>query len=119
MRLRRGTRRILEGTRALLLQSGLGHAWWPLAIRAFCFFINLRIGDDDHMSPYTRRHGEDFGGYRVPFGAELLFLESKDKVRQRWKFAARAERGIMVGYAMLPGGRWSGDYLIARLADLQ
>ena len=37
----RAVRRVIEGTRCCLLQSGLCHAWWKEAMRAYCYNRNV------------------------------------------------------------------------------
>eukprot|EP00972_Heterocapsa_arctica_P027122 3988210-Heterocapsa_arctica.AAC.1 len=36
---------VADGTRCLLAQGGLPHAWWPYAARAFCHARNIKIDD--------------------------------------------------------------------------
>ena len=50
----RMVRRVNEGGRACLVQSGLPREWWAIARVSFCFAIDINLVDGD--SSYNRRH---------------------------------------------------------------
>ena len=45
-RAERLARKVLEGTRALLLQAGMPSPYWPYAMTHRCFMENVRVGAD-------------------------------------------------------------------------
>ena len=51
---------------------------------------------------------------RLPGG----FVPSSARKDSPHKFSNPAEPGVLVGYHQRPGGRWSSDYLVHRLSDL-
>lgn len=60
-------KKVIRGTRMLLLQAGLPHCWWPFAMRCFA---SLNSFADDGGSPAARRHDAvGFSGPLIPFGA--------------------------------------------------
>ena len=66
---------------------------------------------EDQMSPYMVRHGEPFTGLRLPFGLGVYFYPSPTKYRPDSKFETRLNYGILLGYRMDPGIKWSGMYI--------
>ena len=72
----RAVRRVTEGTRAVLVQSGLHESeWWPQAMHCYCF---LRCVVDkmvsDNKTPHERRFGVLCAGPAYPFGCEVEYL---------------------------------------------
>ena len=76
-------------SRTLLLQAGFEPKWWPYAVKAACFGHNISGGD---QSPYFRRHGLEFGGIRIPFGAMIDYYPSEVKQIQRKKGGDRVSQ---------------------------
>ena len=66
-------RRLKEGTRCTLIQSGLSPQWWAEAARAF---VNYRNVTDlfNGQTLYFRSHGENYTGPIIPFGAAIRYL---------------------------------------------
>ena len=132
----RAVRTVVEGTRVLLEQSGLKHAWWPHAMRAFCAARNVSAivdggrrsagGDSGHEdaanvaadaeqlpiprrgTPYFLRHGENFKGKPLIFGQQIKFLPTGKQDDTFQKFAAKMHTGVFIGYRFATGGRWKG-----------
>ena len=65
---------------------------------------------------WARRHGYEFEGLVIPFGAEIVFKPPKIK-DPHLNFEPSGARGVFLGYAINPGGRFDGDYLCAKLDD--
>ena len=108
------------GARSTLLGAGLPPKWWPLATRHFCFSLNINKFGDETVSPWQLRHGgHDFDGLRIAFGALCEFRPVQPKLDRMPEFAPRAVEGIFLGYVLIPGERWKGDYLVADLADFR
>ena len=107
---------VLRGGRSALLQSDLPHAFWPYAGRHWMHSRNIEHPLDGGMSFWARRHGHEFSGHLVPFGAEIIFKPPKIK-DPHLKFDPVGSRGVFLGYALNPGGRFDGDYLCAKLED--
>ena len=113
----RAVKRVVEGTRTLLLHAGLEPKWWPLVARHFCHAFNIEVVDGD--SAWQRWHGNrPFPGKQIPFGCLIDFQPIPSKASQEPKFAPKAVPGIFLGYHMLAGGRWKGDYIVVDLRDL-
>ena len=72
--------------------------------------------DEDGASPWKARHKEDFKGEVIPFGCGVFFLPASTKYSNS-KTAPSMSYGIFMGYRMAPGGKWSGEYLVADLFD--
>ena len=106
-------RRIIEGRRCCLLASGLGHSWWREAMQGYCILRNVRDVVRDGKTPYELRHGDKFRGVILPFGTGIEYKPSSDReVSMLQKFGPKTRKGILVGYHLHNGGRWSGDYLV-------
>jgi len=65
-----------------------------------------------------RRHGIPFPGHVVPFGALVDYIPQPDATKHMDPLEVKAIGGIFVGYHILPGGIFAGDYLVATLEDL-
>ena len=72
-------RKVIEGTRAVLLQSGLPHRWWAEASRCYGFLRNVFDDVKDGKSPYQLRDDSDFCGQRLPFGCAVQYKPSADR----------------------------------------
>ena len=71
------------------------------------------------MSPHEVRHGAEFIGLLLPFGCEVGYLPLIPVRKAAHKFAPKSRKGVFLGWHMLLGGKWSGDYLVADLADFE
>jgi hypothetical protein len=89
-----------------------------MAVQHWCFAHNTH-DDKQGESPWSKRHKKGkFPGKRVPFGALVDFLPSPIQGKNP-KFAPSASPGLMLGYRMMPAGKWRGEYLVASLDDIQ
>ena len=114
----RTVRKVKEGGRSNLVQSGLSTTWWPYACSHHCFARN--VGDVDGDSAYNKRFGKGHcKALQVPFGAVVDFLPVKRSNDVNEVFAAKTRVGLFVGYHSQPGGVWSGDYLVAEFEALK
>ena len=67
----------------------------------------------DELTPYELRCRETFSGCSIPFGCRVDYKpNSERKTGVIKKCGSRTLKGTVMGYHVLPGGRWSGDYLI-------
>ena len=92
--------------------------FWTLAGPHFAFARNIAIHDSG--SAYDNRHGEGhFVGKVIPFGAGLFFnpIPSLAKGKEKPKFEEPEVPGIFLGYALNPGGKWTGRYMVAALKE--
>ena len=108
----RAVRRIKERTYAVLLQSSLDENWWADSVECCC---NLR-----KKTPYERRVGEPFKGPIILFRAmvEYHLISTRDLSRLH-QLGKKVLPGIFLGCALIAGGFWKGDILIADLEDLK
>ena len=69
-------------------------------------------------SPYELRFGEPFVVKKLyPFGAKIFCkLMLEDANAKGRNFERKAAEGILVGYVVHPGGKWTKDY---RVLDLE
>ena len=112
----RAVRSVVEGTRTCLEHAGFPPSFWPLACRHFTFASNVAIHEGD--SPWNLRHKKgQFKGPLIPFGCLVDFMQLPPLVSGQAKFAPKATPGLFLGYHLLPGGLWGGDYLVASLAE--
>ena len=114
----RGIRNVLEGTRTLLEHSGLPTSYWPFASRCFCHRANIRMVDGDSAWNKCHKQGH-FEGEMIPFGALIAFGLLKTIFDMFPKFAKRSLPGIFLGYHLVSGERFYGDYLVAPLIDFK
>ena len=108
----RMVRTVKEGARANLIQAGLSVAWFELAAPCFCFTRSTEGGLE---SPYFLKHGIVSNHERIPFGTLVDFMPVPNPNKEPGSFEAKTKPGLFVGYHRQPGGRWSGDYLVAEL----
>ena len=67
-------------------------------------------------SAYRRRHGKDFKGNLIPFGANIQFLPSptsdcKESAKGQVKFGPSGKYGVFLGYKVLSGGNGGAKYM--------
>ena len=48
----------------------------------------------------------------MPFGCLVAYSPKPETIKALPKFAPRGERGVLVGYRLHSGGRWTRDYLV-------
>jgi hypothetical protein len=93
---------VTHGARAVLHESKLDLSFWPEAILYFAYSFNRICHKDQRKTPF-----ELFGGsepsvnHLKPFGITAYVGIPKQR---RSKFSARAEKGILVGYAFRTKG---------------
>ena len=104
---------VCNGTKTALENAGLPCAFWPYAARHFCFGLATR--DVGGATSYFRQQGAHFGGPQIPFGCRVFFKPSPISKHQAGKFETNATAGIMMGYVLDPGGKWSGELLVVEL----
>ena len=68
----RAVRRVMEGTSAVLLQSGLDEKWWADSMECYTYLRNVTDLFSDGKTPYERRFGQPFNGPIIPFLVHLL-----------------------------------------------
>ena len=112
----RVVRKVRDGGRANLVQSGMPRCWWAWAIMHFCATHNA-IWRGAEMPPYNARFGTDFPGKLYPFGAAIEFKPNPELV-QAEKFENKCVAGVFIGYHIQPGGKWSGDYYCLSMKDI-
>ena len=109
---------VIDGARCLLHQSGLPLRYWTLAARAFCHGRNISLAAFHGHTPWKAKHGEEFKGALIPFGAKVTFRPFRPPGHKGPKFAPRSEFGLFAGYFLQPGGLWKGEYLVISFEQL-
>ena len=74
------------------------------------------MGEEIPRNAWSKRHGTDFTGQRLPFGCGVYFKPAVTKYVLD-KANARAYVGIFLGYRLAQGCRWNGEYIVADLTD--
>jgi hypothetical protein len=110
----RTNRTVIEGARSLLYQSGMPYKYWRSAMKCFCSLYNFNHVDKKRGTiAYKQRHGEEFQGKLIPYGAKIRYLPAAEReLMKREKLDASLRDDIFVGYGMHSGRRWTGQYLI-------
>jgi len=70
------------------------------------------------QSSWDKRHGAPFKGMLLPLGVAVDFTPSPIHGGPG-KFEPRSVPGVFLGCHEQPGGRFSGDYLVAKLTDFK
>ena len=71
-------------------------------------------------TPYELRFGPLFKGPEIPFGAmvEYFPISAQDQSRLH-QFGEKVLPGIFFGYALVAGGIWIADILVADIEELR
>ena len=116
----RAVRRIIEGTSAVLLQSGLDEKWWADSMECYCYLRNIQDLLADGKTHCGTRFGGPFKGPIILFGAlvEYHTISARD---QSWhhQFGKKVLPGIFLRYSLISGEFWKGDILIADVEELE
>ena len=111
---------ILGGTRTVLESAGFPSCFWPLASAYFCHMLNIKLHEGDSAWNLRHKNGH-FKGLRIPFGCAVDFIpnvtKKKWKVRNKW--TSSSIPGVFMGYKLLPGHKWSGEFFVAAIEDLK
>ena len=88
---------------------------------AFCHDIiaSVRWPGDPMLSAYERRHQEQCTAVVCAVGTLVDFMKTPFSKNTPSPFGDRMIPGLMCGYYVHPGGRWSGDYLVAEYSPFQ
>ena len=101
----RAVRKVRDGGRCNLEQSGLRPSWWSWACMHYCALHN------DKGGAFALHYGGDAKWLRVLFGATVDYMPTPDK--HPAAFEPRCCPGLFIVYHQHAGGKWSGDYYIA------
>ena len=108
----RANRRVIEGVRTLLQQSGLPLNFWPLAARCFCLLRNT-AKIRGRQSAWLKRFKKDFKGKRIPFGCLVPYIPRKKISKDMHRMDAPVKQGIFLGYKLDYGCKFNGCYYVA------
>ena len=90
-------RRFKEGTRCLLVQSGLSPMWWAEAARCFCEYRSVSDFYQQEGTPYYRRHKRFHNGPTIPLGAAVRYLPHGNSETEQHTLAAKTHLGLFMG----------------------
>ena len=116
----RMVRRVKEGGRSNLVQSGLPYSWWPYAVRHHFAARNMQVVEGDR--PYNRRHQQGHLSdrtFEIPFGALIRFAPTPRGGDVKSAFAEKNGLGLFLGYRFHPGGLFSGKFEVAVWDELK
>ena len=112
----RAIRTILDGTRVNLLQSGLGHQYWPHAARHWCIAHDSLLALDSSPSPWELRFDAKCPMKVIPFGSLVHYWNGpKKRPKDELRFDPTSTPGIFLGYVIHPGFLWRDEYVVANL----
>jgi len=106
---------IVYDTKVALSTAGLPACFWPFAVVYVCILHNITKSYDQNgysMCPWEIKFGEEFQGKTSPFGCGLFYLPAPTK-GMNTKAAPNMSYGIFLGYRTVPGGNWTGQYIVA------
>ncbi len=63
-----------------------------------------------------RKFEEEFTGNVLPIGCGVFFIPAPTKYKNS-NTAPAMSFGILLGYRLAPGSKWTGQYIIADLSD--
>ena len=109
---------VIDGARCLLHQSGLPMRYWTFAARLFCHGRNVSLAAFHGETPWKAKHGDEFKGALIPFGAKVVFRPFRPTGHKGPKSAPRGEFGFFAGYFSQLGGHWKGEYLVISFEQL-
>ena len=116
----RAVRRVMEGTSAVLLQSGLDEKWWADSMECYCDLRNVTDLLSDGKTPCERRFGQPFKGPMNQFGSKVEYYTKTAKDQSRiHQIGKKVLPGLFFGYALYAGGIWKGDVLVADIEELE
>ena len=75
--------------------------------------------EDGAMSPHERRFGREFLGLFLQLGAKIIFRPPAPVFKAQHKFVPKSRASVFLGWHMLVGCKWSGDYWIGDLEDFE
>ena len=107
---------ILSGLRTSQVEAGHPGCMWPWSGPCYTFLESIGCDDDQEESSYKKHTGQDFDGIALPYGCGVFFKPAPTKYALS-KAAPRMQYGVLLGYRLAPGGRWSGEYIVADLDD--
>ena len=82
---------------------------WRHACSYFAWMNNVQVRSGE--SAFNKRFkGGHFKGNLLPFGCLLDFMTVPSVLGKEHPAEPRADPGILLGYAVNPGGQWSGDF---------
>ena len=92
---------------------GLAEVWWPEVMMCYCILRNIVDVLEGGKTAYEKRFGEPFKGPRIPCGAEIKYVPSYKKDKDRChQLGTKTLSGIFLGYKMHAGGKWSNELII-------
>ena len=112
----RAIRTMQDGARAALLQAGLPPRFWPMACAHQTFATAVSPQPNGDPSPYWLKYGNEFPGWKLPFGSLVHYRPPKPVLKKMHKMAPRTIPGVFIGWHLDPGCEWRGDYLIVPVA---
>ena len=89
-------RTMFEGVRSALLQSGLGHAFWPVAAQHFAFnYARLPLPVLGNQTPYFLRYSSEHNHQLVPFGRGIFYIQPDRSKQPKWDPSSK--KGVVIG----------------------
>jgi len=101
--------------RVLLVRSGLPESYWPYAGSTAAHSSNVMRKNSKDQSPYFLRHGQEYDGPMVPFGAAVK-VKLPAEARARSSYEPDVDPAIYLG-PMMAAGQVSG-HIVALETDL-
>ena len=95
---------VVEGTSAVLLQSGPDKEWWADSMECYFYLRNNQDLLSDGKTTYERRFGKPFTASVIPFGAMVEYhpVSAKD-ISRLHQFARKVLPGILLRLCIICG----------------
>ena len=111
-------RRIMEGTSAVLLQTGPDEKWWADSMVWYTYLRNIQDLLSDGNTPCQRRFRKPFSGPIVPFGAMVEYHTfSAGDLSRLHQFGSKVLPRIFLRYVLHAGRIWKRDILVADIDE--
>ena len=105
----RAGRRVMEGTSAVLLQSGLNENWWADSIECYTYLRNVTDLLSVGKTPYERRFGQPLKGPIISFGSLVEYHPKAAKDQSRiHQFGKESHTWIILRIRIVRGEIWKG-----------
>ena len=116
----RATRRVKEGTSAVLLQSGLDDSWWADSKECYTYLRNVTDLLSDGKTHMRDVLGKPYKGPIIPFGSLVEYHTKIAKDQSRiHQIGKKVLPGLFLGYALYAGRNLEGDKLVADIEELE
>ena len=89
-------------------------------MKHYCFMDNVTTPTKNGLTAYRNRFRKDFKGKLVPFAACVDYKPTNPRdIDDMPALGSKMRGGILIGYHLHAGGKWSGDYVVLDIEQLE